>query len=359
MNQTKEEKIRAILHKLMLLFLILVVTASSYCGFFSKWSFRDGAESFGIEAMLSQTARRPFVHRQLIPAMAREVESLLPSHTKEKLQHKLELQKPIEGIYARAEIPPSYRIEYYLVFIFSFVFFFASICMLRRILITVTESENAGTLGAFLFAILVPFFENMGGYFYDLGELFFFFAAINFALQGNWLLLLILTPFATANKEAFFFFLITLLPLYAKKIETKKALLAVGSCVLASGLTYLWVRSLYTGNSGGMVEFQLMKHINALFQLKDYYVTSTVYGMPMGAGFFFLHVAYAAWIVRYSWKLLPAHWKQHAYIALGVNLPLYLLFCFPSELRNLSMLYPTFTILMSYYIRDLLRKEYE
>lgn len=353
------EKADVIIKKLLLIFMVIVVTAASFCGFFSKWSFRDDAgKSFGIEAMLDGTANRPFVYRQLVPKTSKAIVSLLPDQAKAKLEKNLQERKPAESIYARAQAPENYRIEYYLMIIICYGCFVASTWLLRSLLCEVWGDKAAGTLGALSFALLIPFLETLGGYYYDFPELLFFVMAVRFSMSGNWLALLILAPIATLNKESFFFFLPALYPFFRQTFNLKYSRILVVVSIMLSGLAYLFVRQQYMGNGGGMVELHLMDHITKLFQLRTYYVTSTTYGLPLGAQMFFLHIIFVLWVAKYSWKWLTAMWKQHTKIALVITIPLYLLFCSPGELRNLSFLYMAFCVMITYVIHDLLKRQY-
>lgn len=132
---------------------------------------------------------------------------------KREFGKKLSEGRYIESRYAEAHIPRQYIIEYYLMYTFCFLAFFASIWILRSLLSEITKDQVAGTLGAMLFAVIFPFFEVLGGYYYDIFELLFMFWGSQLALHGNYVALLLLAPIAEANKESFLFFLATLYPL--------------------------------------------------------------------------------------------------------------------------------------------------
>jgi hypothetical protein len=60
-----------------------------------------------------------------------------------------------------------------------------------------------------------------------------------------------------------------------------------------------------------------------------------------------LVMALIAWTAWRGWRLLPKAIQRHAQIAAIINIPLYFLFCAPLELRDLSMLYITFLLLLA------------
>ena len=329
----------------MLIFLLIAVTAAGYCGFFVKWAFRDGDPELGFEVMLEGTAKRPFVHRQLLPIIVKKSVELLPTQTKEKLQAKLENKNQLENLFAQSNIQKKFLLEYHLMYALCFLIFLAAICILRIILIEVTQDKFSATLGACLFAILFPFFEVVGGYYYDFGEIFFFFLAVLFAIRKKFIALLLITPFAELNKESFLFFLATLFPM----LGLKKTF----SLMFIAGLTYLYIKNIYINNPGDSADLQLWNHLDQLFDVSSYFMTATTYGLPLPTRIFFLHVIYVVWIVKNFWCKLSNDWKLHAKIALAINGTLYILFIAPGELRDLSMLYISFIIMTTYFIKEL------
>lgn len=342
----------------MLIFLILTISAAGFCGFFVKWALRDDAETFGFTAMIENTAKRPFIHRQLVPVIAKSVVEVLPEKTKEKLSANLIEEKHIEKRFAQAIIPQKYVLEYYLMFAICFLSFFAAIWILRGLLSEVLQDEVAGTLGAMLFALIFPYFEVLGGYYYDILEFLFMFMAAKFALRGNFIALLILAPIATLNKESFFFFLATLYPLTRLHFDVKKSAAITLGSIFFAGLAYLYVREMFAGNVGDAADGRFFEHMENILVISSYFLTDSIYGVPLPSRVFFLHVIYVVFIVKSSWQNLNSAWKNHAKIALLINGVLYFLFVVPGELRDLSMLYISLILLTSYFIRDIFLKNY-
>ena len=343
----------------MILFLILAISAAGYCGFFIKWAFRDGASSMGFTAMIEETAQRPFVHRQLLPQTVKYIASIIPEHSKKKLETKLIKGRYIDDRFSEAHIPQQYIIEYYLMYTFCFFAFFASIWILRSFLCEVVQDKVAGTLGAMLFALIFPFFEVLGGYYYDIFEILFMFIAARFALHGFGAGLLLLAPLAESNKESFLFFLITLYPLARTHFSVKKAAVLTLSTAFLAGITYLYIRQLYVGNPGDMADWRVYDHLNSMFRISGYFNTTSIYGFPLGQGMFLPHMICVFWIVKKSWHFLTDAWKNHAKIAFIINGILYFLFVLPNEIRDLSLLYVSFMILTTFFIHNILQKNYQ
>lgn len=346
-----------LLPKLMMLFLVYLVTAASFNGFFDKWHLREGDDRFGIEKMIDETATRPFVYRQLIPQMARMVTANLPEGMREKRAEKLMNDEEFKAKHWNQILSGDAVVARDIIKKLAFCFFFASVWVLFLLMTELLGSRVAGMATALLFALLFPVLETNGGYYYDFGELFFFFLAVWFALRGQLIGLFLITPFATWNKEAFFFFLPTLFPFHWKRFGWKKALLLTVGTVFVSGLSYLPVHLHYAGNPGNTADLHFGDHVRDLFHLKSYFYTETTYGLRFGSRMFFLHVVFVLWLVFRSWRDLPMVLRQHIIVALAIAVPMYWMFCAVGELRNLSALYPSFVILLGFYLRRILQSK--
>ena len=346
----------------MLWFLILLVTAAGYSGFFQKWSFRDGNPEMGIEAVLDNTANRPNIYRKLLPEVVKSLAKTIPPSTREKYKEKLLQKRYAEEIYASAKVPQKYVIEYYLMIIISFLSFYFAIVVLRNLLCEITRDDVAGTLSALLFALLIPVFDTVGGYYYDFPEMLFMFSSVYLGIKGRWIPLIFLSVVATVNKEAFFWFILTLYPFLRERFEFRKAVGIIAVCLLFAGLSALYIHILYDSNSGGTVmgfQTHVWQQLRYITNPKTYFLTSTTYGLPLPARFFFLYIIFVISIVKRIWAKLPSAFQQHAKIAAAINLPLFLFFCYPGELRNLSFLYLSLIVLIAYYIKDLIHSYYE
>jgi hypothetical protein len=66
-----------------------------------------------------------------------------------------------------------------------------------------------------------------------------------------------------------------------------------------------------------------------------------------------LTVTLVVWTVWRGWHSLPKAIQRHALIAVVINIPLYILFCNPGELRDFSLLYITFLLLVASNLTEL------
>lgn len=381
---------KSFFNRLMLAFVLFTLTAAAFEGFFVKWGFHEN----DFDALLDGTLLRPWVYRRLVPEAANAFRASLSIEQQDELISTLEADNFLSEKFRQTDIQPRYIIEYYFIYFISFAAFFASAYVWRRLATEVTSDPIAGTLAPMLFVLIFPLLLTSGGYFYDFTELFFFSTASLLALRGNWLGLLLLTPFAELNKESYFFLLFSLYPLFRLKFSLRETALRLGISILTAGLIYLYIHELYANNFGWTTIFFLDTNIKmytplillllawiicrrpfdpkikvlsvsitvlvfaTMTAVPVYFVLEHTYSVFSGERLFLPHLIMIVWLVEANWSRLSEAWKRHALIAAAINFPLWILFCYPGELRNLSMLYPTFILILSFHINGVIRKCY-
>lgn len=353
---------RHISTKFLLVFAYFIVAAASFHGYFTKWGLRDTDPRFSINLMLEGTAARPFVYRQLIPQVANIVDrETLPS-IKEEITNTF---KPfIEDTYASSTMGISkskYMFRYIIVYILTFASLLTSMFLLREICIEVSGSKITGTVAPISFALILPLIFTRGGYFYDFFELMFMSSAFLLTLRQNFIWILPITLLATLNKESFLLFIFTLIPLLIRPFMSRKKLLAfIFSNFLIAAIVNFIVKSKYALNSGDNIEYQLVENIKFYANPLNYLFSfEWIYGVFVPKGFSIFILLTLLIVVLESWPSLAKPIKQHTLFALAINIPLLVLFCWKDELRNLSMLFIAFTIMISIYLKNLLDRNVE
>ena len=370
---------KILINRFLMAFVIFLVTAAAFEGYFAKWAFHDN----DFDAFLDGSLIRPWVYRRLVPEAANAFRAALSDEQEAALIETLENDNFLGATFRKTDIRHRYIIEYYFMYFVSFAAFFASAFLWKKIATEVTSDPIAGTLGALLFILLIPLLETSGGYFYDFTELLFFAAAILLAIRKNWIGILLLTPFAEINKESFFFLLFALYPFFRSKFTLREIVPRLGISILIAGLIYVYIHELYADNDGWTTVFFLPTNIEYLAPLvailimylisrrtiiliaslllmnvfpERYCIIEHTYSVFSGEKLFLPHLLMLGWLIHSTWDRLSGEWKQHAIIAAAINLPLWILFCYPGELRNLSMLYPTLVLMLSFYIDGVIRQ---
>ncbi|WP_447920796.1 hypothetical protein [Achromobacter aegrifaciens] len=337
-----------------------MVAAASFNGFYTKWRLNDGHPSLGLSYMVEGTAARPYVYRQLLPAIANQVQALLPAATVERISSSLSDPRKVNSRsslamrYPASEaLQPAVALRYYIVYYLTFFALVASLYVMRGLCLRAGATGPAAIAAPAIMALLLPFLLTEGGYFYDFTEVLFIMSAVTLSLGMATLcswraaLLLMLAGLATWNKEAFFWFTPALYPLLRGHLDRIRAAGLVAALMFVGGCVYLAMRLRYAGNPGSTVDFQLWTNLLFYIDPGNWFRTENTYGVLLPRGFSIVFVLVFAGLGVKAWRSLPAALRTHGAVAAAINLPLFFLFCSPGEMRNLSMLYPTLTVLIA------------
>ncbi|SFU46613.1 hypothetical protein [Pseudoduganella namucuonensis] len=331
---------------LILLALYWMVAAAAMSGFAGKWAFRDGETQFGIELVLDDAARKPFAYRRLAPELADMAQEFTPPAARNYLSAKL--GPGLTFARAAASVKPAYQFRYVVIYYLCFVALLGSLFVLRGVLLELGVRRQHAVFAPLAFVLAFPYLETVGGYFYDCLELFFLATAMLLALRRHWLLLVALALPATLNKESFFFFLPTLYPLIRDRGGRGTALLATGAAMLLAGLVNAAIKWSYLDAEGGAAHFQLLNNVYNYARPRAYLQAELTYGVVGPSGAFAGVLMLIAVIALRGWLSCPAGMRRHLLLAACVNVPLFLAFCAPGELRNLSILFPGFVVLVAH-----------
>lgn len=345
----------------LLILVYVIVAAASFHGYFSKWGFMDSYASASLARILDGTAERPYVYRQLIPQMANAIDKVTPNSIKES---STAIFKYLIGhTYAALKLEnlnTEYIFRYSIIYFTTFASLLISLFLLREICIKTSKSKISGTIAPIAFSLLLPSILTGGGYFYDFFELMFFTAAVLCTLRKRIIWILPIAILATLNKESFLLFIFTLIPLIRPFTSRNKLLVFICSAVLISGIVNLVVKSIYAANPGGVVVYQFVGNLKFYSNPLNYlFAFERVYGLilPKGSSIFGLLALFL--VISKSWISLERPMKQHTLFALAINIPLFILFCFRDELRNLSMLFISFSTMIAIYLKDILDENIE
>lgn len=321
-----------------------MVAAASFSGYVGKWGLRDNTARFSLEAMLDATADRPFVYRQLLPLIANGADRLVPERIKAQLAEKLNPSKVYVKTYGAAR--PAFSFRYVVVYYLSFLSLLGSLLLLHRIALDAGLGRMAALFAPTVLSLAFPYLQTIGGYFYDTAELLFFCLAYWLVSRGRiaWFFA-ILIP-ATLNKETFFLFIVTLLPLLLANYPRRKALAILAAAVLVSGLVNVAVKMQFARAGGSPVEIHLADNLAAYLSPHTYGQMELTYGIMGPRQVFVLTLILIATVFVRGWRGSPKAVRQHILLAAAINLPLFAAFAGAGELRNLSLMFVGFAILI-------------
>ncbi|WP_321961106.1 hypothetical protein [Paraburkholderia sp. J7] len=323
----------------MLLCTYLLVAAAAFCGSYAKHSFGDGHAGTSLTDVLAGTAERPYVYRQLLPAIANASERLLPGSVKarflEHLAKDAPAHNPLRATFTRATSTddPVYALRYYVVYGLSFGSLFVAMLMLRRVCLDLTGDEVAATLAPLVLAIAVP-----ATYYYDFPEMMFMTIAVWLACRAKIAWLVALALVATFNKESFPLFAVTLYPFLRMRVSRRAAVACIGACVVAGALVNVLIKYRYAGNTGSPALFNLWVNLRFFANPRNYLLTEWTYGIPLPRPTNVVMLALLSLLVLTGWGTLPKCARRHALLAAACNVPLFLALGYVDEVRALSML---------------------
>jgi hypothetical protein len=187
-----------------------------------------------------------------------------------------------------------------------------------------------------------------GGFFYDYSELAFFALAVWAALRLRWWWLIPIAALGTWNKETFLLFILTLYPLLRRNASALAAALRTVAICTVSLAVLIPIRLRFAHNPGGDQGWSWLGQLHFFLNPRNLlFATEETYGVRMLAASTLLPIALLVWASIRGWRHLPPVIQQHSCIAAAINLPLYLVFCNPGEMRNLSMLFVTLLLLLA------------
>lgn len=321
-----------------------LAAAASFSGYIGKYGFLEATPRAGIEVMLDGHAFKPFVYRQFAPLVAHIVAANTSREIRDKVVSK------VSPAYGYSLLVTNHsnkeKFQYIIVYYLNFLLLFLSLFILRKILLEFNCSYIASICAPILVVLSIPYIQTIAGYFYDNIEIFFMSLVFLCAFKGRYILLIFLTFPATLNKESFLFFLPTLYPIIRHTVCAKKSVYILLAALTVSGITNLIIKNIYIGNAGSLIEYHLWTNIIVYSKYSFYFLNETTYGLVSPSGVSILYIVLIIILFAQAWKKLALNLKQHVLIVSCINLPLFLLFCAPGELRNLSFFYVSMTILI-------------
>ena len=336
--------------------LFLVAASASFNGFYQQSHFAEagfpGANfRSNFESMVDGTAYRPYVYRQLLPSAANWLNRVVPETVKARLYNR-------QGTYPNAFLDAIavsatarnkvYFFRYLVIYIATLLFAVLAVYAMYLVCTALQMPSFVAVLAPVVIILLVPYGISGRGYFYDYPELAFMALAFWVALKFDWWWLVPVVALGTWNKESFLVFVLTLYPIFRLRSSRLGAMIQVGALCLVSLAVYFPLRLAFSHNPGATVYLGFWDQLQMLMNPREMiYGTCEIYGLPMLAGYTILPMALLAWTVWRGWRHLPGAIQKHGLIAAAINFPLYILFVAPGELRDLSMLYMAFLILLA------------
>jgi hypothetical protein len=339
-------------HQACCFVLFFMAAAASFHGYYDKWHFMDDdlkpatITKYDFKAMMDGTAQRPYVYRQLLPAVANWIDAQIPATTKDRL-FSMHDGKPfgygiIDGQLAKDRAwYLRYLIFYAEEFLFTLLAVYAGYWLVRAANI----APAPAVISTLAFTLAMPYFAE---YYYDYPELAFLLMAVAIAIKSDWWWIIPIAALATWTKESFLLFIPALYPFLRQRHSRSKAAALTAALAATSAAVYFVLHQRYQHNPGGTVELHYLDQFQFLIHpLNLITAREGTYRVLHPAPFTILPIALIIATVWRGWRYLSPAIQRHTQIAAVINIPLFLIFCWPGELRDLSLLYPAFLLLIA------------
>ena len=292
------------IYKYLVLFIAFTIFAGNVTNsFLLKWGFREDFEPPLVIAILEGVAKKPFVFRSVLPLM-------------------------------------------YLIVFWSF---FVTLIFIYLIADNLTKKGfKFSLLTTCLFSVIYPLTFQNGGYFYDFIELLGLFAGVYYFLSGRMFLSTFVLFLASFNKETTFLFALFLFFLYSqeKTIRYRIKWTSIQTTVCLVGYFYLQWR--YASSPGNIVEKHLSENLLYWFNPISYIQFSNLIGKGVATpdmnSIFFL-VPFLSWL-KSGWSISSSNRRYFLMSSFLVSFALLFFFGFKNEIRNLSLAFPAFFIIL-------------
>ena len=356
-----DSSLSPVLRELCRFALYFMVAAAAFSGYYQKWHFAEadmpGDHAIAsFEKMMDGTAYRPYVYRRLLPTAANWLEGVTSPAFKQRLRES-EINSDDPLIYAISSSPTARDQRFAFRYLTLYLLTFLSGLAAMYAMFLVCRELGAGKPGAdfapVVLMLLLPYIMSEGGFFYDFSELALMALLVFVVLRFDWWWAVPIVALGEWNKESFALFLFTLYPFLRRKYSPRKSWVALGAmCAISAGV-YLCLRAQFAHNPGGTVEVWWPEQLKYLIHPSKFlFAWEETYGIPAPKIYTLLPMALLVGVIWRGWRYLPAMIRSQAKIAAAINVPLYFIFAFPGELRDLSMLYIVLLVLLACLINE-------
>ncbi len=327
----------------------LLVAAAAFNGFYTKRGFQDDSRYVSAAKIMDGSAIRPFVFRRLDVEIVGAAMDILPSHLPETgWRHYVHDGRSSIGPDAATVNGPHFFIAYTFLYYLVFAQFFASLFVLRAIFSRFI-GPLAATIAPALWALLMPVIQAVSaGFFYDYSELLFLSCAVLAAMDGQIALLALWTIAGTLNKETFLVFIPTLIPFLAPILRPTRTAALILCLMAGSALLYFHIKLVYSANGGFDADSNFLASLRFYPNPSNLFKVEKVYGLPLPRAWSLFWIATGVAVIAASWDKADRRLKRHILLAFAINLPLFLLFGAPGEVRNMSLCFVGAAALLAY-----------
>jgi len=341
----------------ILLTAVYVFTAAFVLNaFMVQWGFRGENSPFGFERLLDHSAERPYVYRVLSPTVINAVAAVIPETLVADGRKWLLDESPLlrykrPGESWSVEKSKKWHVAYFYLFACLLGILVAARVLTRAVCDVTPLFADFAPSVALLF---LPLTFHFGGYLYDFAELALMLLCLLALVKSRLIWFYPVYLLAILNKESNVLISFFFLAVMYDALPRKKLLAHFAAQVTIGALIVLALRIAFLDNGGSQA--LLSFPLNVLFwsSPKAYWSFITPYAplilVPRGANLISLFLL--AFMVLWSWNQKPGAVRRLVLLSAACNLPLFLLFAFLDEIRNLSITFPAIYLVGCHTVND-------
>lgn len=345
-------KLNSIIYFSLLTLFYGLAASQAIQSFSYKWTTVAIHEQYSLEKVLNREAPKPYAYRLLMPALVKEVTKAIPTSVYGRL-----LDRSSRTLFANigsetALLQESVIVGYGLVLILGFTFLVLTLFALRELGYEAIPKRcnNRNVVidtSPILFALFLSVtYRVFNGFIYDHLELLLI-SLYLLACFKEWksIYIMLILFAAVLNKET-----AILLPLVgvalsytrSKEIVSKKSIALLGSQFAVVLVGYIFVRIVTQTAPGTSVEWHLMGNINFWSSLDPFlsFTTPHTQIIPFPKPSNILVATPLVVILINSWQAQAKMVKSLILITASINTPLFAIFSYRDEFRNLSLMFP-------------------
>ena len=349
--------------------LFFLAASASFSAFYDECHFRElgvagGWDPISFARMVDGTADRPYVYRQLLPTVANWADRMVPQSVKNRLYDRYFSSETPLRLNAMSDSPTArnrlYSFRYLIIYTLTFLFALLAVYFMYLVCAATGVPSPAGVLASIVVILLVPYMMVNTGFFYDYVELAFLALIFWISLKLDWWWAAPVAALGAWNKESFLFIIPTLYPIVRQRTSRRNTLFGIAVLSSICIVVYYSLRLRFAANPGSTVIVQWRDQLHFFTHLRTmFFSTQELYAVRVLSPFTVAPMALLLWTAWRGWRQLAPAIKRHGQIAAAINLPLYILFCTPGEVRDLSMLYIVFLLLLAANLTDWIERRSE
>ncbi len=346
----------------MLLFFYALAASQAMWSFSYKWTTIESHPQYSLEKTLAGSTPKPYAYRILIPRTINLLVGIIPDAVAKPLleRSRAALEATIGADAARFD---DRRTQAYgLILQLNFVLLFCTLILLRQLARSLIDNADKSPLivdiAPILFELLLTVsYRSHNGFIYDHFELFALTLYLYLVSKSRYFAALLLLVFSVLNKETAIFF-----PVFGAIIRWRQGFSSSSFDnkrvffreIIVVTVCFAVVRIMFQDHPGQATEWHFSGNVAFWLSLEPWIALTTPHlqVLPMPKPSNIILLAPMLLVVLGYWSKKPAILKQLLLAAFFINAPLFLLFSYRDEFRNLSLLFPFLFLSATHSIRE-------